>query len=247
MIYVFEITNYVQRIATPEWNIPEAYIDFHDLTFIFKGEAIYAIDGKPHKASAGTVIYIPPGKTRSAYTFPERTMHSFALNLYADDTQLLDLRPIQHVGLDEQLVSLYQQFDKAWLSRDEYFRIKTNSYLNLILCRINELKDQNQPTDMRIERSKEYILTNYYKNINVKMLAQMVGLNEVYFGALFKKNTGQSVNRYVNNIRINKAKDLLADGNSVADTSHLCGFDNIFYFSNVFKKITGKSPMNYKK
>jgi YesN/AraC family two-component response regulator len=244
---MFEIVNYVQRIATPEWRIAESCIDFHDLTFIFKGEAVYSINGRPHKVSAGTVVYIPPGKIRSAYTFPENTMHSFALNICTQDTSMLEFKPIQHVGLDEQLVSLYQEFDKVWLARDEYFEIKANSYLNLILCRINELKSQNNPSDMRVERCKEYILTNYYKNINMKALAEMAGLNEVYFGALFKKHTGQSVKQYINSIRVNKAKDLLADGNSVADTSHMCGFDNMFYFSNVFKKITGKSPINYKK
>ena len=244
---MIKIAKYVQRVATPDWNIAEDVIDFHDLTFIFKGEAVYTINGKPHKVTAGTLLHIPPGSLRSAYTFPDRPMHSFALNLATDDTRLFGLPVLQHVGLDEELISLYQQFDRVWLSRGELFRIKTKAYLNLILCRANELKNNSKLTDMRVERCKEYILTNYCKNIGVRDLAEMVGLNEVYFGALFKKTTGQSINQYINSIRINKAKDLLTDGNSVTDTSRICGFDSVFYFSNVFKRITGKSPMQYKK
>ncbi|MDR0405507.1 MAG: AraC family transcriptional regulator [Clostridiales bacterium] len=244
---MLKITNYVQRIATAEWAIPEYVIDFHDLTFIYKGEAVYTVNGKPHKVSAGTLLYIPPGSTRSAYTFAENPMHSFALNLVTDDASLLRFPTLKHAGIDEQLVDLYLKFDKAWLLRDKYFKLKTKSYLTLILCRINELQALNAKTDRRIERAKEYVLANYQKPVSLKQAAEREGLNGVYFGALFKKNTGQSFNRYVNAIRINKAKDLLADGNSVADTSLMCGFDNIFYFSGVFKKIMGKSPIHFKK
>lgn len=244
---MYKIKNYVQRIATPEWEIPEFVIDFHDLTFIYKGEAVYVIDGKPHKVSAGTILYIPPGSLRRAYTFADKPMHSFALNLSADDTSFLQFPNLKHVGLDEQLVELYIQFDKTWLSQGKYTDTKTNALLMLILCRINELQTSVSQVDKRIERAKEYILSNYHKDITVRLLSEMSGLNDIYFGALFKKNTGQSVNQYTTSIRINKAKDLLADGNSVADTSLMCGFDNIFYFSNVFKKIVGKSPINFKK
>lgn len=244
---MIKIENYVQRIATPDWSIPKSVIKFHDLTFIYKGEAVYVIDDKPHKVSAGTILYIQPGCTRSAYTFVDNPMHSFALNLNTDNTSLLQLPNIRNVGLDEQLIELYLQFDKVWLSQDNYLKIKTNALIMLILCRINELHTSVSLIDKRIERAKEFILSNYQKDISVKLLSRSAGLNEIYFGALFKKSTGQSVNQYITSIRINKAKDLLADGNSVADTSVMCGFDNIFYFSNVFKKNVGKSPINFKK
>lgn len=241
-----QFRHYVQRVAVPTWKISKEIINYYDLTFIYKGRAIYTVDGKNYKLSAGDVICIPPGSERSAYTFEEAPMHSFALNLWVQGIETMPFPILFHASMDEKLIDLYQEFDKTWLSRSEFREMKSKALFILIFCRLRELQVTPVSSDRRIERAKEYILNNYYKKIDIQKMAAQAGLNHIYFGTLFKKVTGQTMSEYVNKIRINRSKDLLNDGLNITDTALQCGFENVFYFSNVFKKVTGLSPSEYK-
>jgi YesN/AraC family two-component response regulator len=73
-------------------------------------------------------------------------------------------------------------------------------------------------------------------------------LNPVYFGAYFKKKTGYTVNQYINNVRVNIAKKILLSGEyTVGEVANRCGFQDMFYFSKVFKQIEGVPPSHFVK
>lgn len=63
---------------------------------------------------------------------------------------------------------------------------------------------------------------------------------------IFKTETGNSIIDYLNLMRIEKAKEYLDNGYSVEETANITGFSNIYYFSNIFKNKTGKSPSKYR-
>jgi two-component system response regulator YesN len=67
------------------------------------------------------------------------------------------------------------------------------------------------------------------------------------FSHQFRKETGVSPGLTYRHIRIDKAKQLLANGLSVSETSNQMGFENPFHFSRLFKKIEGISPSDFKK
>jgi len=65
---------------------------------------------------------------------------------------------------------------------------------------------------------------------------------------MFKKETGQNFINYLTNIRIEKAKELLRSTNLKSyEIAYKVGYDNPTYFSTVFKKLTGMTPLDYKK
>jgi transcriptional regulator GlxA family with amidase domain len=65
---------------------------------------------------------------------------------------------------------------------------------------------------------------------------------------MFKQKVGMTPHKYLLNIRIEKAKELLNTNHySVAETAVFCGFESITHFSAAFKKSTGYSPFEYKK
>jgi transcriptional regulator GlxA family with amidase domain len=67
------------------------------------------------------------------------------------------------------------------------------------------------------------------------------------FRKVFKQVTGLSPNQYYLNLRLNKAKALLVNTDlSIVEISNLTGFENLFYFSNYFKKKNGVSPILYR-
>lgn len=72
--------------------------------------------------------------------------------------------------------------------------------------------------------------------------------NPKYFSGLFKKNVGVGLSEYLRALRVRRARDLFSGGiRSVNEVSFLCGYGDPLYFSKVFKRETGKSPVAYLK
>ena len=78
-------------------------------------------------------------------------------------------------------------------------------------------------------------------------LAEMCGVSEGYFRAIFTSQTGQSPIDYATTLKINRAKELIRSGLCpISEAAASVGFEDIAYFSRVFKKHVGISPREYK-
>ncbi|TCM89765.1 AraC family two component transcriptional regulator [Paenibacillus sp. BK033] len=98
-------------------------------------------------------------------------------------------------------------------------------------------------------RSALRFLELYYPNdISLQQIAEYVHLNKTYLCELFKKETSLSINDYLTQIRIERAKELMAAGeNRMGTLAEQVGYPNASYFTKVFKKMTGMTPVEYKK
>jgi YesN/AraC family two-component response regulator len=74
-------------------------------------------------------------------------------------------------------------------------------------------------------------------------------LSPVYISKIFKEETGESPINYLIKIRLEKAKDILLNGNggSIKSIANQVGYDDVYHFSKLFKKYYGISPLYYKK
>jgi two-component system response regulator YesN len=87
---------------------------------------------------------------------------------------------------------------------------------------------------------------HYSEPISLKTLSDHFGLSAAYLGKVFKESTGVSFSRYLNEYRIEKAKQLLTSGNMKAkDVAEAVGYADGSYFYTTFKKFTGTSPSDY--
>ncbi len=87
---------------------------------------------------------------------------------------------------------------------------------------------------------------NNYKITN-KELADIIHLHPNYFNAVFKKYVSETPQRYINSLRIKKAKDiLLRSHEAISEIPEQIGFKDVYYFSKAFKKATGMSPSLYR-
>lgn len=92
-----------------------------------------------------------------------------------------------------------------------------------------------------------YVKNNASKDINLNTVAEHFDRTAAYMSALFKKGTGQGFNEYLTGIRMEMAKEMLANtGIPIGEVSSLCGYLNPKYFSVLFKKIVGESPAAYR-
>lgn len=97
------------------------------------------------------------------------------------------------------------------------------------------------------ETIREYIRSNYMKEISMQDGARMMNYSDAYFCKLFKQCFDQNFTAYLTNFRINEAKRLLKDRNaSVKDVSMQVGYYDSNYFAKVFKRVTGMIPSEYR-
>jgi AraC-like DNA-binding protein len=239
-----EIDYLVFRKCTPVWQIKESVFPFWDLTYVTAGSARYTIDGEKYTLTAGDLLCMPPGHIRSATTFPGNLMNCFAVNFNLKNTKggkaRLPFPLIYSIGPQEDLIHLFHELVFFWLDRPPFYSIKCRGIFLLILHRLFELINNADPSsgDARIKKIIYHIASHYAEKISVKQMANLLGLNTVYFGSLFKRETGITMNRYLIKTRIRNAENLLRSGEySVHEVAERCGYHDVFHFYKHFKEI----------
>ncbi len=116
------------------------------------------------------------------------------------------------------------------------------SYCNLV--KRNSIKHYCAP----VQKAIAYIDANLSTNVSLRTLATEQNISPGYLSALFKKETGKNITEFINEKRIDHAKQLLVNTKLQIQTvaSH-CGILDVHYFSKLFKKHTGKTPKEYRK
>jgi two-component system response regulator YesN len=99
-----------------------------------------------------------------------------------------------------------------------------------------------------VEVVRRYISENLDDDLTREKLADIVFLNSDYLARIFKKETNESLSNYISRKRIEIAQEYLTRTNqSVNIIAGLVGFDNVSYFSKVFKERVGMTPKEYRK
>ena len=247
-----DVRYYVFRKCHPEWVIEDSVIEFHDLSYVVSGKGVYVINGVEMPVSAGVVIYIPPGNRRQAWTSQRSLMEIYAINFRlasfgsVDNNTKLPFEFVRKLGYDPKLISLFAGLSRVWMEKEDMYKLNARALTLQIICELCRRLCDNKPVsrfDERIEKVKNYINENYPMPIKVTQLADMVGLNHVYLGSLFRQHESCSINEYINKIRINQAFEIIRTENlPIGDVALNCGYTDAFYFSRVFKKYIGMSP-----
>ena len=88
---------------------------------------------------------------------------------------------------------------------------------------------------------------SYDKKLSIQKLADSIGLERTYLYRIFHESMGMSINQYISNLRIERAKYLLANTHmAMSEIAYFCGYASATYFSIAFKKVTAISPQHYR-
>lgn len=99
-----------------------------------------------------------------------------------------------------------------------------------------------------VDKLQKYILENYQNpDLNISQAALYLEKSPAYISAMYKKQTGVSLLKFINQTRIDQAVRLLREGKSVNETAQLCGFSSSRSFIRVFKECVGVTPGQMKK
>lgn len=111
--------------------------------------------------------------------------------------------------------------------------------------RVSELKKQN--FSKAVLNCRAYISEHLFEDITLSALAKKANLNPNYLSELFKKEAGSTISEYIQNARVEAAKNLLSHSDySVFDICIYLNFNDQSYFTKVFRKHTGMTPKQYR-
>lgn len=164
------------------------------------------------------------------------------------------------VGIDD-MSKLDKGFYEKWKQYEHDFNFplfnnieemktkeEVDEYVYLILQRIFEKISVRKigSSHRVITHILDYINQNYSQDFGLNEMAEMVHMNHAYLSILFKDEVGISFVRYLTQIRMAHAKELLLKGAKVQEVSEAVGYNNYRYFCNIFKKEEGVTPMQFK-
>jgi two-component system response regulator YesN len=184
--------------------------------------------------------------------YMEDNMKLGTLNSYKMNVLHHDLLQIFYGYLQEHNI----QADKLLLdgtarqlnSVAEYSIFDMIKYINYMFDRINYLIYEVQQTSTIVAKAKQYILQHFAEDINRNDVANSVYLTPNYLSKLFNKETGLTIRDYINQLRIDEAKrQLNATSKAISMIAMDVGFENVSYFSTVFKKYCGCNPDTWRK
>jgi YesN/AraC family two-component response regulator len=102
--------------------------------------------------------------------------------------------------------------------------------------------------DVFVRKIHDYIKENFNKKVKLEDAAAVVFMNPSYFSVLFKEKTGVNFSDYLNEFRIERSKKLLESYDyKITDIAGLVGFYDTAHFCKAFRKITGVTPLNYRR
>lgn len=189
----------------------------------------------------------------------EKEIHSFVMsisamaykNIYLYINQLL-LSILKHfnnsllLGSDERMDFHRLALEISKKETIEEVETSIREYCFAIIMRIEEKKKRR---NMQVITNIEKVIREQYIDPNLCLdgIAEQVNLSSNYLGKLFKTATNLSFNDYLNNVRLDKAKELLKEtSDSSAEICRLVGISNNSYFFTLFKKTNGMTPNQYR-
>ncbi|HSR70102.1 MAG TPA: AraC family transcriptional regulator [Acidobacteriota bacterium] len=100
----------------------------------------------------------------------------------------------------------------------------------------------------RLGRVQDFVLEHYTEPIPLKRAAQVAGMEETYFSDFFSRKVGVPFTRWLSEVRIGRAIELIQGGNhSITFVAHEVGFSNLRTFERAFRKRTGMTPAHYRR
>lgn len=221
---------------------------------VFRGKGVFEFSGGRAEVSPGELIFVPVGsRYRSVWTGePDAfyvSMHFFFAGRapFPPDKVV----PVQKLCLDDVPAA-----KEAFLYALQHFagtipeQMKTvgifYDVMADILPRLSYVGGKKK--DARIDVAVDYIETHYREKPDVRFLASLCHMSPSHFHACFKAREGVPPVEYRHRVCIRQGiLLLLRGGRSMEEIAEELGFESAAYFRRVFRKVTGKSPREYKK
>jgi len=238
----------------------------HELVHVLQGHATIEYKGRSFRVGPGGTFVIPQGTPHRDIRDPgpdyKVVYVFFAWNAGAPLLRKLDNAGLQrmHAGAKQHLHALTKELEQEYLGEapgaPERMQLLTSELL-LALARSadrSERKPRHENARMRAAMARRgqlmaevrnFLEAHHAEELGLEALAERFGLSPFNLSRSFTQTFGRSLVETLAAIRVERARDLLAQGLSVKEAAARVGYANGNYFAKVFRRLTGRSPSEF--
>ncbi len=213
--------------------------DYYLIHFVVSGKGVLYNSEGEHKISKNQVFIIKAGEITTYKADEKEPWHYIWIGFGGKTAKRLDDLPSVMPYYESTFFTL-QSLAENNAQRELYLT-------GLIFEMLGVLTAKNNTTQRYEKLASDYIKANYMRSIKIEEIASRIGINQQYLARLFKGRYGKSMRDFLLETRLIKGARFLSEGKSVKETANLCGYEDVFNFSKMFKKRYGVSPKEYKK
>ena len=160
-------------------------------------------------------------------------------------------KPVFKVGINDEIVQLYQQAIQIATEQKSGFQQMLAGIVNHLLGLAysfdkNQFFEESQIITM-INKAKVIMIENLFHNIKPETIATNLNISYSKFRKTFKEYTGLAPSQYMQELKMQKAKELLTNTNkAIKEIAYETGFENQEYFFSAFKNNCNMTPTSYR-
>jgi AraC-like DNA-binding protein len=229
--------------------------DYH-VVYITRGRGFFETQGQCYMVIPGSLFLLFPGVRHvykpdietgwSEYWVGFNGAHIDALHragFISPD------RPYYEPGINNAILSHYLQILDLVRKQQRLYQLKASALIlglvaEILACERSPV--QSNCSEELVIRAKFLMEEQIDNDTNLNVIADTLEVSTSHLNNLFKRYTSMTPHRYLINIKMVRAKDLLDQGVSVKEVASLLGFNDEYYFSRLFKSKTGFSPSQWK-
>ena len=229
------------------------------LIYITSGCVRFYFDGKEEIVSSGNIVVFKPGEPQIYMRYLSDTPETYWVHFTGyeaegiiDSVTYMEKRRIFNIGNSADFRWIIKEMIKEIQFKRENFEKITEMHLRHIFLLMNRYEREgasfSSPILDEIERATHYFNENYDKSIIIEDYARERLMSPCWFISNFKKVMNATPMQYIIAQKISNAMQLFDTTNlNVTEVARAVGYEDYRYFSRIFKKRTGFSPLEYKK
>ena len=230
----------------------------YQLLYIASGIAFFTFNGTVTEVSVGSMVLYPPHTSQQyAYYLNDKT-EVYWLHFTGSESATLTEESgfteshILYTGISSKYQELFLSVIREIQLTRPSFEELSALYLKQLFLLLRRIREEGgfKKTEIQkqMEKAVRFFHENLANNIEVETYARELHMSTCWFIRCFKEYSGMPPGRYLTDIRIKKAKELLESTDySIGEIGGIIGYENPLYFSRIFKKTAGVSPAEYRK
>lgn len=265
---------FVNRV-TESFSSPYHNHDFFEFAYVAEGSGFHHIGEEVRKVQKGQLFFIPIGLSHvfrpTSTNQNQHPLHVFncvfsplllhKMQAFASDFSLIQFMNDLECGKLAYFTSTdsNDQFDKLFRAMHLEYNLRqagSTDYMYALLLQllivlqrsVVQAAPATAPKQAAFIELLHYMDNHYNQELTLAWLAEISRWSERHLQRLFHQHTGQSFNRYLQNMRILKSQELLRSTQSKISTiAEMVGYKDIHTFNTLFKRCTGMTPSIYRK
>lgn len=236
---------------------PRPHLHTHlELVYMREGRSEVMLDNKKHMIEAGDLFLAFPNQVHF-YHDKEPVKGSFLIfspEILQDFKEIFETKTpakpiIQSSTLSMDVCEIIKNIMGNLEKVSPMTDVVAKGYLTALLGEVllnMELVDKSEEQEAMV-KILSYCIKNYTKPLSLEFLSKELHLSQDHISRIFRKRMNTSYKDFIDQLRLEHARELLDEGARVTDTAYACGFSSVRTFNRVFLKHMDMSPREYKK